>query len=236
MAKHKDKHGNADTTPAPEEQELGSAQEQKPEAEVQPEGAGEGELDQESEPGAEAPPEATGEETVEGLKEQLEASRDKYIRLMAEFDNYKRRTSREYERMVERANERLMLDIIEVRESFERALKTGKENADKDGFFEGMKMIFGKLDEILQRNGLSVFTEVGEEFDPQVHDALMKSPHEDIPADHIAEVFEKGYKLRNHVIKHGRVIVSSGPGEDTQQAADTPSDKQEDQTESGQIP
>ena len=187
------------------------------------------EIEPEREPAEAAPSdEEPEEETVDSLKQELEASRDKYIRLMAEFDNYKRRTSREYERMVEKANERLMLDIIEVRESFERALKSGKENAGNEGFFEGMKMIFGKLDEILQRNGLSVFTEVGEEFDPRVHDALMKTPHDSIPTDHIAEVFEKGYKLRNHVIKHGRVIVSSGPGEET---ADTPSDNQEDQTE-----
>jgi molecular chaperone GrpE len=232
MANNKEKEQRTEATPgaderSAEELDLESRQEEVPTPEERLEGAEEREPEQE--PAKAAPPEGEPEEeTVEGLKKELEASRDKYIRLMAEFDNYKRRTSREYERMVEKANERLMLDIIEVRESFERALKSGKENAGNEGFFEGMKMIFGKLDEILQRNGLSVFTEAGEEFDPQVHDALMKTPHDSIPADHIAEVFEKGYKLRNHVIKHGRVIVSSGPGEET---ADMPSDNQEDQTE-----
>ena len=70
------------------------------------------------------------EDPVMVLKGELENQKDKYIRLMAEFDNYKRRTSKEYERLVESANERLMLDIIEVRESFERALAMTGRNED----------------------------------------------------------------------------------------------------------
>ena len=147
---------------------------------------------------------------IEALKEELERQKDKYIRLMAEFDNYKRRTSKEYERLVESANERLMLDIIDVRESFERALKMTGENEGYITFLEGMKLIFTKLDENLKKNGLEVFTEVGDEFDPEIHDAMMKTPHDEIQEDHIIEIYEKGYKLKNHVIKHAKVIVSAG--------------------------
>jgi molecular chaperone GrpE len=175
--------------------------------------------------------EETVEETADTLREQLENARDKYIRLMAEFDNYKRRTGREYRRMVERANEELVLEFIEVRESFERALRTGRDSVEGDSFFDGMKMIFSKLDEVLCKNGLSVFTEVGEEFNPELHDALMKTPHDTIPADHIAEVFEKGYRLRDHVIKHGRVIVSSGPGQETAETEPAPADSDDTQTD-----
>jgi molecular chaperone GrpE len=156
---------------------------------------------------------ADEEDTVESLTEQLGAQKDKYIRLMAEFDNFKRRTSKEYERMVESANERLMIQIIEARESFERALKVDEGKTDLKTFFDGMKLIFTKLDDVLAKNGLSVFTEVGDEFDPEIHDAMMKAPNEEIPEDHIAEIYEKGYKLRNHVIKHAKVIVSSGKAE-----------------------
>lgn len=147
---------------------------------------------------------------VEALKEELEEQKDKYIRLMAEFDNYKRRTGKEYERLVELANERLMLDIIEVRENFDRAIHMADENNDFSTFLEGMKLIFNKLEESLKKNGLSVFTEVGDEFDPEIHDAMMKTPHDKIDEDHITEIYEKGYKLRNHVIKHAKVIVSDG--------------------------
>lgn len=147
---------------------------------------------------------------IEALKEELERQKDKYIRLMAEFDNYKRRTSKEYEHLVESANERLMLDVIEVRESFERALAMAGKNEDYKTFLEGMKLIFTKLDENLKKNGLEVFTEIGNEFDPGIHDAMMKTPHNEIPEDHIVEIYEKGYTLKNHVIKHAKVIVSAG--------------------------
>ncbi len=150
------------------------------------------------------------EDSVDSLKGELEEQKDKYIRLMAEFDNYKRRTSKEYERMVELANERLMHDIIEVRESFSRALTMAEGNDDFTTFLEGMKLIFTKLEDNLKKNGLEVFAEVGDEFDPEIHDAMMKAPHNEVSEDCISEIYEQGYKLKNHVIKHAKVIVSDG--------------------------
>lgn len=161
------------------------------------------------------------EESVDSLKDELVGQQDKYIRLMAEFDNYKRRTSKEYERMVESANERLMLDIIDVRENFERALAMADEKHDFVSFLEGMKLIFNKLDENLTKNGLSVFAEIGEEFDPEIHNAMMKTPHVDIPEDSIVQIYEKGYKLKKHVIKHAKVIVSAGEPEVDNQGDET---------------
>ncbi len=158
----------------------------------------------------EAEEEETPELKIASLQEQLESQRDRYMRLMAEFDNYKRRTSREYERLIAGANERLMLEIIDVRENFQRALDAGLQNKEYDKFYEGMKLIFTKFDDVLGKNGLSVFAEPGEEFNPEVHDAMMKAPSEEFPEDHIAQIYEKGYKLNDRVIKHAKVIVSSG--------------------------
>ena len=149
-------------------------------------------------------------ETIEQLKSQVDAANDKYLRLMAEFDNFKRRTAKEYQQLIEQASEKLMKDIIDVRENFERAFKAHREGADLVPFMDGMKMIFTKLDNVLHKHGMEVYCEPGQEFDPQLHDAMMKSAHEKIPEHHIAEVVEKGYKLRGKVIKHARVIVSSG--------------------------
>jgi molecular chaperone GrpE len=147
---------------------------------------------------------------IDSLKQEIEAARDRYLRLMAEFDNYKRRTAKEYERLIESANEKLMLEIVDVRENFERALKAGEAGGEFAPFFDGMKLIFAKLDETLLRNGLTVFADTGDPFDPAIHDALMNTTHADIPSDHIAEVFERGYRLKDKVVKHARVIVSSG--------------------------
>jgi molecular chaperone GrpE len=147
---------------------------------------------------------------IDDLTLRLDAANDKYLRLMAEFDNFKRRTAKEYQQLIEQANEKLMKDILEVRENFERAFKSHKEGADLQPFMDGMKMVFAKLDNVLHKHGLEIYSETGQEFDPQLHDAMMKSAHHEIPEHHIAEVLEKGYKLRGKVIKHSRVIVSSG--------------------------
>ncbi len=149
-------------------------------------------------------------EVEQDLRTKLKGAEDKYIRLLAEFDNYKRRSLREQERLIESANERLMCDLIEVRENFERALKAGRESGETGGFYEGMKLIFSRFDEILGKHGLATFGEVGEPFDPAIHDAMMKMPREDIPEDHIAQIVERGYRLRGQVIKHARVLVSAG--------------------------
>jgi molecular chaperone GrpE len=152
-------------------------------------------------------------DSLDDLKQQLEDQSDRYLRLMAEFDNFKKRVSRDYERLVESANEKLVSELIDVRENFERAVKTGESLNDTKSLFDGMKLIFTKFDAVLSKTGLEPFGVPGELFDPQVHDALMKSPHADIAEDHIAEVFEKGYYLKKRVLRHAKVVVSSGKPE-----------------------
>jgi len=147
---------------------------------------------------------------IEDLKKQISDGNDRYIRLMAEFDNYKKRISREYERQVDSANEKLMVEMIDVRENFERALKAEISKDDISAIVDGMKLIFSKFDGVLSRNGLEAFAVAGEPFDPNLHNALMNTPKDDIPADHIADIFERGYKLKSKVVKHAKVIVSSG--------------------------
>lgn len=144
-------------------------------------------------------------DTLEDLKQQLEGQSDRYLRLMAEFDNFKKRVSRDYERLVESANEKLMGELIEVRENFERAIRSDEKCTDPRSIFDGMKLIYAKFDDVLTRNGLEPFAAAGEKFDPQLHDALMKVPSADIPEDHIVEVFEKGYHLRKRVLHHAKV-------------------------------
>ncbi|NLL11988.1 MAG: nucleotide exchange factor GrpE [Fibrobacter sp.] len=150
-------------------------------------------------------------ESIDELKALVNAEKDRYLRLMAEFDNYKKRISRDYDRLVESANEKLILDLVDVRENFDRAIQSAENSTDYQGLLEGLKLIYNKFESVLGKNGLEVFAAPGEQFDPQVHDALMKTAHPEIPEDHISEVYEKGYKLKGRVIKHAKVIVSSGP-------------------------
>jgi molecular chaperone GrpE len=157
------------------------------------------------------PAQSEDKKKIEELTEQIGALNDKYLRLMAEFDNYKRRSAKDYERLIEAANERLIKDILEVRENFERAFKS---NDQGEKFVEGMKLNYAKLNSILQKHGVEVYAEPGHEFNPELHDALMRAPHETIPDAHITDVHERGYKLKGKIIKHAKVVVSSGRPEE----------------------
>jgi molecular chaperone GrpE len=159
-----------------------------------------------------------GNKKIEELIAQVNTTNDKYLRLMAEFDNFKRRSYKEYERMVEIANEKLMKDFIEVRENFERAFKS---NAEGKQLLDGMNLIFVKLNTVLQKHGLETYGEINQKFDPQIHDALMRMPHETVEEGNIVEVHERGYKLKGNIIKHAKVVVSSGkpPKKETENEA-----------------
>ncbi|MDR0305185.1 MAG: nucleotide exchange factor GrpE [Chitinispirillales bacterium] len=149
------------------------------------------------------------EDNANVLSEQIEAHKDKYIRLMAEFDNFKKRTAVEYAKMVESANKALISDLIEIRETFERAFISNSQT-DANAFKDGMKLIYNKFDEILIKHGLEAFGNVGEKFDPALHDAMMKQRDAEIPEEYILTIFEKGYKLKNNIIRHAKVVVSAG--------------------------
>ncbi len=155
-------------------------------------------------------PGKTPEEIIDELKNEIKAAADRYLRLMAEFDNYKKRTSREFERMIESANEKLMIELISVRETFELAITHGEKGSDYKQLLDGIKLLFNKFDGILKANGLVPFAAIGDPFDPEIHDALMKMPHNDIPENHIVDIHEKGYRLKDRIVKHAKVIVSSG--------------------------
>jgi molecular chaperone GrpE len=157
--------------------------------------------------------EATSEEKdrIDEPSSPMAALNDKYLRLMAEFENFKRRSAKDNERIVEAANEGLIKDIIEVKENFERAFKS---NDHGEKFFEGITLNFARLNAILQKHGLEIYAEPGDLFDPEHHDALMRASHETIPDSHIVDVVERGYELKGKIIKHAKVVVSSGKPEE----------------------
>jgi molecular chaperone GrpE len=146
-------------------------------------------------------------EKIEDPGEQTGALNDKYLRLMAEFDNYKRRSGKDRERLIEAADEQLIKELIEVRENFERAFAS-KDQGDK--FVLGMKLNYSKLNSILQKHGLEVYGEPGDKFDPEIHEAVLCAPSESMPDSHISDVLERGYTVKGKIVKHAKVAVSSG--------------------------
>ncbi len=158
---------------------------------------------------AEAAPEST-ESAEDILKAELAAANDRNLRLMAEFDNFRRRTAKEQLEIIETANGKLLEKLSEVLDNFERAFASENKAKDLETFEKGMQMIHDQFAKVLTDAGLEQIDPTGEEFDPNCHEALMQQPSEDIPENHVVTVFMKGYKLKNKILKPAKVIVSSG--------------------------
>ena len=177
--------------------------------------AGDAQTESGTEPSAEAaaeqPAEAAAEvDPTEALKQQLADANDRNLRLMAEFDNYRRRTAKEQLELIETANGKLLEKLSEVQDNFERAFASENKAKDLEAFEKGMQMIYNQFAKILTDAGLEQIDPTGAEFDPNMHEALMQQPSETVPEGHVVTVFQKGYKLKNKILKTAKVIVSSG--------------------------
>ena len=145
------------------------------------------------------------------LKEQANAAADKFVRLMAEFDNFRRRTAKEQLDLIETANGKLLEKLSEVLDNFERAAAPeNNQQKDFDAFSKGIQMIHDQFYKILTDAGLVQIDPVGQEFDPNEQEALMNQPSDTVPESHVVQVFQKGYKLKNKLLETAKVIVSSG--------------------------
>lgn len=159
---------------------------------------------------AEQPAEPAAEDPTAALKAALADANDRNLRLMAEFDNYRRRTAKEQLELIETANGKLLEKLSEVQDNFERAFASENKAQDLEAFEKGMQMIYNQFAKILTDAGLEQIDPTGAEFDPNMHEALMQQPSETIPEGHVVTVFQKGYKLKNKILKTAKVIVSSG--------------------------
>ena len=159
---------------------------------------------------AEQPAEPAAEDPTAALKAALAEANDRNLRLMAEFDNYRRRSAKEQLELIETANGKLLEKLSEVQDNFERAFASENKAKDLEAFEKGMQMIYNQFAKILTDAGLEQIDPTGAEFDPNCHEALMQQPSETIPEGHVVTVFQKGYKLKNKILKTAKVIVSSG--------------------------
>jgi molecular chaperone GrpE len=153
---------------------------------------------------------------IASLGEELEASKDRYLRLVAEFDNFRRRNAREYAEIRETAQGKALQGLFPVVDNFERALQDVPAEgdwipADPGGFAKGVRLIRDQLRKILSDAGLEEVPGEGTPFDPNLHEALTQMPHDSVPADHVAAVHARGWKKGDKVLRHAQVIVSSGP-------------------------
>jgi molecular chaperone GrpE len=142
--------------------------------------------------------------------------------MRAEFDNFRKRMTRESDRLRQQAAEALIRDLLPVADHLELALRHKEGCADALG--EGVGMVLRQLHEVLGRHGLEPIEAVGQPFNPEVHEAVTQRESSDVPPDSVIEEFQKGYRLGQMVLRPSKVVVSMGSGEPTQ-PGDTPPDE-----------
>ena len=141
----------------------------------------------------------------EDAKKAEEAESERYMRLMAEFQNFKRRVAKEKTDIHAYANEKIVGDLLPVLDNFERALSTETED---EGYAKGMQLIFEQLKTALGNAGLEEIKAMDEEFDPNVHNAVMTETIEEKEDGTITKVLQKGYKLKDKVVRPSMVAVN----------------------------
>ena len=142
-------------------------------------------------------------------KEKYEELNDSYLRLYAEFDNYRRRTLKEKAELMKTASEKVMVDILPVVDDFERALENIAKSTDVDAVKQGVELIYDKFVSFLLRNGVKKMEVLGQAFDTEKHEALTTIPAqtEDMK-DKIVDCVQVGYELGDKVIRFPKVIVA----------------------------
>lgn len=147
------------------------------------------------------------EEQAEPAKDpEEEALNAKYLRLMADFQNFRRRTEKEKNDIYAFANEKIVSELLNVIDNFERALAMATEG---DGFAEGMKLIFKQLQGVLEKSGVAEIEALGQDFDPNFHNAVMMEDSAEYESGKVTEVLQKGYMLNNRVIRPSMVKVAN---------------------------
>jgi molecular chaperone GrpE len=208
MAKEKAKHIHIEDGNA-EEKEKAAAEEVTEEAAAEEEAAEaepeEAKADEKAGEQAGSEAEAEPEEKKEEASAEEQES-ERYMRLMAEFQNFKRRAAKEKSDIHAFANERIIGDLLPVMDNFERALET--ETEDTEAYAKGMQLIFEQMKTALEKAGLKEIEALGLDFDPNVHNAVMTDNTEEYENDKISKVLQKGYKLNDKVIRPSMVAVN----------------------------
>jgi len=138
--------------------------------------------------------------------EQLSAEKDKYLRLAAEYDNYRKRSAKEREKIYTEARTDAISKLLPVYDNLERALKM---ECSDESYYKGVEMIMTQLTETLNSMGVQEIPAVGEQFDPNHHNAVMKIEDPELGENMIAEEFQKGFSIGDRVIRFSTVVVAN---------------------------
>jgi len=152
--------------------------------------------------------EAVAEDPLAAAQEELARHRDAMLRMQAEMENLRKRLLREVEKSRKFALERIMKDLLQVRDSMERGLEMADASVTAESLIEGEKLTLKMLVKLMEDHGLEVIDPLGEMFDPELHEAMTVMPAPDAAENTVLEVLQKGFRLHDRLIRPARVIVS----------------------------
>lgn len=155
-------------------------------------------------------PSAGLEEALAAKIEECKAINDKYLRLAAEFENYKRLAQRDQRDQIKFGNEQLLKELLPVVDNMERAIKASRDNGGISALIQGVDLTLKQLLATLAKFGVQPVETVGQAFDPTAHQAVAHVPSDSVPYNHIVDEFQKGYRLHDRILRAAMVSVSSG--------------------------
>ena len=141
------------------------------------------------------------------ISEKLAECEDKYLRLAAEFDNYRKRTLKERYDLIKTAGEEVIKELLPVIDDFDRALEALKASGESGALSEGVQLIYDKFFSALSRKGLVAMDVMNADFDAEIHEAVAKIPASDEQKGKILDVVQKGYSLNDKIIRHPKVVI-----------------------------
>lgn len=199
---HQDKRWQQKPQSAPEgeEPQVEAVEPEEVEAEeVQPE---------ETEEPEKQPEEDPREKEIAELKAQVEKEKKEYLFLMAEFDNFRKRTLKEKSEIIKNAGEKVFKGILPIVDDMERGLKAAEESDDAKSMKEGLQLIYNKLRKYMEQNGVKEISPDDKEFDTERHEAISAVPVPDeAQKGKILDTVEKGYTINDKVLRHAKVVV-----------------------------
>lgn len=170
--------------------------------------------------GDEASEEASAEAAVAKAKEEAAEWQGKYLRLHAEWDTYRRRMKEQREEESRRATEKLVEDIIPVLDDFERSINYANENGE-EGLLGGVTAVYAKLNEVLVKEGVEIVDPVGQPYEALEAQAVATVDNPNVPDETVEQVYQKGYRMGNKVIRPAMVTVAvGGPKRETDEEED----------------
>jgi molecular chaperone GrpE len=150
-------------------------------------------------------------------EEEDESLRDQFVRLQADFANFRNRTQRERVELYQRANEDLLLEILPVLDHYEMGLQTAEQHDADKAVVDGFNMVFDQFQNVLNKFNLEPIEAVGQEFDPHKHEALTHMPSDEFAAETCSNQVRRGYMFGDKLLRAAQVVVSSGPAEATEE-------------------